>query len=49
MTPGWTSGTGMALGLSGAKRLVDEFSIGTVIGVGTRVTVEITRAMSRAG
>jgi serine/threonine-protein kinase RsbT len=39
MTPGWTSGTGMGLGLSGAKRLVHEFSIGTVAGVGTRITV----------
>ncbi|MER5886093.1 anti-sigma regulatory factor [Streptomyces sp. NPDC001941] len=27
LTDGWTSGTGMGLGLSGAKRLVDEFDI----------------------
>ncbi|GAB1340003.1 anti-sigma regulatory factor [Streptomyces sp. E-15] len=27
MTDGWTSGNGMGLGLSGAKRLVDEFEI----------------------
>ena len=39
MTAGWSSGGGMGLGLSGAKRLVHEFSIGTVIGVGTRITV----------
>ena len=29
MTDGWTSGTGMGLGLSGAKRLVNEFDIET--------------------
>ncbi|MFJ6667604.1 MULTISPECIES: anti-sigma regulatory factor [unclassified Streptomyces] len=29
MTDGWTSGNGMGLGLSGAKRLVDEFDIET--------------------
>ncbi|MFI5976040.1 anti-sigma regulatory factor [Streptomyces sp. NPDC051452] len=27
LTDGWTSGNGMGLGLSGAKRLVDEFAI----------------------
>ncbi|GGQ77258.1 anti-sigma regulatory factor [Streptomyces pilosus] len=27
LTDGWTSGNGMGLGLSGAKRLVDEFDI----------------------
>lgn len=27
LTDGWTSGNGMGLGLSGAKRLVDEFHI----------------------
>ncbi|EFF89476.1 MULTISPECIES: ATP-binding protein [Streptomyces] len=27
LTDGWTSGSGMGLGLSGAKRLVDEFDI----------------------
>ena len=27
MTDGWTSGNGMGLGLSGAKRLVNEFDI----------------------
>jgi len=39
MTDGWTSGTGMGLGLSGAKRLVNEFDIETAPGRGTRVTV----------
>lgn len=39
MTPGWTSGGGLGLGLSGAKRLVDEFEIDTEVGRGTSVTV----------
>jgi serine/threonine-protein kinase RsbT len=39
MTAGWTSGSGMGLGLSGAKRLVDEFEIDTEVGRGTCVTV----------
>jgi serine/threonine-protein kinase RsbT len=39
LTDGWTSGSGMGLGLSGAKRLVNEFEIDTVPGRGTRVTV----------
>jgi serine/threonine-protein kinase RsbT len=39
LTDGWTSGTGMGLGLSGAKRLVNEFDIETTPGRGTRVTV----------
>lgn len=39
LTDGWTSGTGMGLGLSGAKRLVNEFSIETAVGRGTRVTI----------
>jgi serine/threonine-protein kinase RsbT len=39
MTAGWTSGSGMGLGLSGAKRLVDEFEIDTEVGRGTSVTV----------
>ncbi len=36
---GWTSGSGMGLGLSGARRLVNEFDIDTAPGRGTRVTV----------
>jgi len=39
MTDGWTSGTGMGLGLPGAKRLVNEFEIDTAEGRGTRVTI----------
>jgi serine/threonine-protein kinase RsbT len=39
MKDGWTSGSGMGLGLSGAKRLVNEFEIESAPGRGTRVTV----------
>jgi len=39
MTDGWTSGTGMGLGLSGAKRLVNDFELDTQPGRGTRVTI----------
>jgi serine/threonine-protein kinase RsbT len=39
MTDGWTSGTGLGLGLSGAKRLVNEFELHTELGKGTRVTI----------
>lgn len=39
MTDGWTSGSGMGLGLSGAKRLVNEFAIDTGAGRGTRVSI----------
>ena len=39
MTDGWTSGTGMGLGLPGAKRLVNEFTIDTAVGRGTTVTI----------
>jgi serine/threonine-protein kinase RsbT len=37
MVDGYTSGNGLGLGLSGAKRLVDEFAIESAPGVGTRV------------
>lgn len=36
---GFTSGNGMGLGLGGSKRLVNEFSIDSTPGKGTRVTV----------
>jgi serine/threonine-protein kinase RsbT len=36
---GYTTGGGMGLGLSGSKRLVNEFDIATKVGEGTRVTV----------
>jgi len=39
MTDGWTSGNGLGLGLTGAKRLVDDFELDTVPGAGTRVTI----------
>ena len=37
LTDGWTSGTGLGLGLSGAKRLVDDFDLETGPGEGTVV------------
>jgi hypothetical protein len=39
MTDGWTSGRGLGMGLSGARRLVHEFTIDSTIGTGTRVVV----------
>jgi serine/threonine-protein kinase RsbT len=39
MTDGWTSGKGLGLGLSGSKRLVNEFEIRTAPGAGTRVSI----------
>ena len=39
LTDGWTSGTGLGLGLSGSRRLVDEFTIDTRPGHGTTVTI----------
>ncbi|RYJ62867.1 ATP-binding protein [Pseudomonas songnenensis] len=39
MTDGWTSGSGLGLGLTGAKRLVDEFELHSTVGVGTRITI----------
>ncbi len=39
LTDGWTSGSGLGMGLSGAKRLVNEFDIDTKVGGGTRVTI----------
>jgi serine/threonine-protein kinase RsbT len=39
LTPGWTSGTGLGLGLTGAQRLVHEFSISSAAGEGTRVCI----------
>ncbi|MFI9255181.1 ATP-binding protein [Streptomyces sp. NPDC053069] len=39
MTDGYTTGGGLGLGLSGAKRLVNEFEIDTEPGRGTTVTV----------
>jgi len=39
MTDGWTSGSGLGMGLSGARRLVNEFEIDSHAGAGTRVSV----------
>ena len=39
MTDGWTSGKGLGMGLTGAKRLVNEFEIDSKVGAGTRVTI----------
>jgi serine/threonine-protein kinase RsbT len=39
LTDGYTTGSGLGLGLSGARRLVDEFDIETAVGQGTQVTV----------
>lgn len=39
LTDGWTTGSGLGLGLSGARRLVDEFELTTEAGAGTCVVV----------
>jgi serine/threonine-protein kinase RsbT len=39
LTDGYTTGGGLGLGLSGARRLVDEFQIDTAVGQGTSITV----------
>lgn len=39
LTDGWTSGTGMGIGLSGSRRLVNDFELRTVLGEGTCVTI----------
>ena len=39
MKEGYTTGGGLGLGLSGAKKLSDEFSIDSAPGKGTRVTI----------
>ena len=39
MTDGWTSGGGLGLGLTGAKRLVDEFELDSSPGNGTRISI----------
>jgi serine/threonine-protein kinase RsbT len=39
MTDGWTSGSGLGLGLTGARRLVNEFELDSTVGMGTRVTI----------
>ncbi|WP_405140293.1 anti-sigma regulatory factor [Sphaerisporangium sp. NBC_01403] len=39
LTDGWSSGGGLGLGLSGSRRLVDEFELDSEPGRGTVVTV----------
>ena len=39
LTDGWSSGTGLGLGLSGSRRLVDEFELNSQPGAGTSVVV----------
>lgn len=39
MKDGFSSGGGLGLGLGGAKRLVNEFQISSLVGEGTRVTI----------
>jgi serine/threonine-protein kinase RsbT len=39
LTDGWTSGHGLGLGLTGTRRLVNEFEIESAVGVGTRVVI----------
>ena len=39
LTDGYTTGGSLGLGLSGAKRLVDEFDVDTRPGIGTTVMI----------
>ena len=39
LTDGWSTGNGLGLGLSGARRLVDEFELTSEPGAGTTVVV----------
>jgi serine/threonine-protein kinase RsbT len=39
LTDGWTSGHGLGLGLTGTRRLVNEFEIESTVGAGTRVII----------
>ena len=39
LVDGWTSGNGLGLGLSGARRLVDAFDLESEVGKGTSVTI----------
>src|SRR5688572_2339460 len=39
MTDGWTSGSGLGLGLTGSRRLCSDFDIESRPGHGTRVTI----------
>jgi len=39
MTDGWSSGSGLGMGLTGARRLVNDFELDSSPGAGTRVTI----------
>ncbi|HEY3730715.1 MAG TPA: anti-sigma regulatory factor [Steroidobacteraceae bacterium] len=39
MSDGWSTGTGLGMGLSGARRLVNQFEIDSRVGEGTRVSI----------
>ncbi|GAB6196772.1 anti-sigma regulatory factor [Lysobacter xanthus] len=39
LTDGWTSGSGLGLGLSGTRRLVNDFELHSAPGEGTRVVI----------
>ncbi len=39
LTDGWSSGAGMGMGLSGSRRLVNDFDLRTAVGEGTCVTI----------
>lgn len=39
LTDGYTSGNGLGMGLSGSRRLVNEFEITSEVGKGTRVVI----------
>nr|WP_315597086.1 anti-sigma regulatory factor [uncultured Cupriavidus sp.] len=39
LVDGWTTGNGLGMGLSGTRRLVNEFSIRTQVGEGTCVSI----------
>ena len=39
LTDGYTTGSGLGLGLGGSRRLVDDFALETAVGQGTTVTV----------
>jgi serine/threonine-protein kinase RsbT len=39
MQDGYSTGSGLGMGLPGCKRLVDEFSIASTVGAGTTVTM----------
>ena len=39
LTDGYTTGKGLGMGLSGSKRLVNEFAIDSRVGEGTRVVI----------